>query len=68
MIREGVRMLKSGGRMVVIEWKKGLAGLGPPDNLRTSEDEMKQLAQAQGVRFDSNLEAGQFYYGLVFIK
>lgn len=68
MLKEAVRMLKSGGRLVVIEWKKGLAGLGPPEELRISEDDMKKFAEAQGVRFDSSPDAGQFHYAQVFIK
>jgi ubiquinone/menaquinone biosynthesis C-methylase UbiE len=68
MIREAVRMLKSGGRLVVIEWKKGAGGFGPPDQLRTSEDEMKKEVESQSVRFQRPLDAGRFYYGLVFIK
>jgi len=68
ILREAVRVLKSGGRLVVIEWKKGVAGFGPPDNLRTAEDDMKRLAEGQGTRFERPIDAGQFFYGLIFIK
>lgn len=68
MLQEGVRMLKSGGRLVVIDWKKGVPGFGPPDELRISEDDVKRLAEGQGVKFQRPLDTGRFYYGLVFIK
>ena len=68
MLAEGVRMLKPGGRLVVIEWKKGAVGFGPPDALRTSEDAMRTLATAAGVRFERSLDAGTFYFGQVYLK
>ncbi len=68
IIKEAVRMLKSGGHVVIIEWKKGMGGFGPPDELRTSEDDMKKMAEANGVRFQRPLDVGRFYYGLVFVK
>lgn len=68
MLAEAVRMLKPGGRLVVIEWKKGVNGFGPPDALRTDEEAMRALAIAAGVRFERTIETGAFYYGQVYIK
>jgi ubiquinone/menaquinone biosynthesis C-methylase UbiE len=68
IIKEAVRMLKTGGRLVVVEWKKGTAGFGPPDDVRTSEDDMKKMVEAQSIRFQRPLDVGRFYYGLVFVK
>jgi ubiquinone/menaquinone biosynthesis C-methylase UbiE len=68
ILKEAARMCKSGGRVVIIEWKKGGGGFGPPEELRTSEDDMKRLAEANGVRFQRPLDVGSYFYGLVFIK
>jgi ubiquinone/menaquinone biosynthesis C-methylase UbiE len=68
MIAEAMRMLKSGGRLVIIDWKKGAKGFGPPDELRTDEQEMRALADAAKAKFDGTIDAGTFYYGLVFKK
>lgn len=68
ILREGVRMLKPGAHLVVIEWKKGAGGLGPPDEMRTGEDELKRMAEACGVRFQRPLDVGIYSTGLVFIK
>lgn len=68
MIQEAVRMTKPGGRVVIIEWKKGSGGFGPPDAMRTPEEEMKSLAQGQGLVFESALDAGALYYGQIFSK
>jgi len=68
MLAEAVRMLKPGGRLVVIEWKKGVPGFGPPDALRTDEEAMRALVTAAGVRFERTIEAGLFYFGHIYTK
>lgn len=68
MLAEAVRMLKPGGRLVIIEWKKGVNGFGPPDALRTDEETMRALATAAGVRFERTIDTGAFYFGQVYIK
>lgn len=68
MIAEAVRMLKPGGRLLIIDWKKGVKGFGPPDAARTDEQAMQTMAVAAGVRFERPLEAGAYYYGLLFVK
>ena len=37
------RVIKPGGTLIVIDWRKGAGGFGPPDDLRTDEEAMKQL-------------------------
>lgn len=75
IIKESVRVLKSGGFLVVIDWKRaagampdGRQGFGPPDNLRTDEIAMRSLVLGEGLVFEKNIDAGQFHYGLKFIK
>ena len=69
MVKEAARMLKSGGRLVIIEWRQG-AGVpgGPPDDLRVSEDQAKRLAELAGTRSSSAIDAGTYCSGLIFIK
>lgn len=68
MIAEAVRMLKPGGRLLIVNWKKGVGGFGPPDELRSDEETLKSLATASGVRFERPVDAGTYYIGLVFVK
>lgn len=68
MIAEAVRVTKSGGHVVIIDWKKGAGGFGPPDELRTTEDDFKKMAEAAHLKFERALEAGQLYVGLLFVK
>lgn len=68
IITEAVRVLKPGGHIILIDWRKGIPGFGPPEQLRTAEEDMKALVQAQGMQFERTLDAGKFHYGLVFQK
>jgi len=68
IVAEAARILKPGGRLVVIDWKKGAGGLGPPDDLRTDESAIQQFATAAGLRLSCQLAADQFHFGLVFLK
>jgi ubiquinone/menaquinone biosynthesis C-methylase UbiE len=68
IIKEATRVTKAGGKVVVVEWKKGAGGFGPPDNYRTAEAEMIELFKAAGCAQGIPVSAGQFHYGLIFTK
>lgn len=68
ILRESYRVLKTGGKMVVIEWKKEKLPFGPNINNRVSQQEMSDLLTRAGFRFKQELPADHFHYSLMFIK
>ena len=68
IVKEAVRVLKSAGSLVVIDWKRAAGGFGPPDNLRTDEVAMRSLVLGEGLVFENEIDAGQFHYGMKFKK
>lgn len=68
IIKETKRVLKENGTVVVIDWRKGAGGFGPPDSLRTDEIAMQSLAVGEGFVFERNFNAGQFHFGMIFRK
>ena len=75
IIKEAVRVLKNGGILVVIDWKRaagamsdGRQGFGPPDDLRTDEVAMRSLVLGEKLVFENDINAGQFHYGMKFKK
>lgn len=68
IVKEAKRVLKDTGSLIIIDWKKGAGGFGPPDNLRTDETAMRSLAVGEGLIFDRIFDAGQFHFGAIFKK
>lgn len=68
LIEEAKRVLKPGAALVVIEWRKGSGGFGPPDELRTDPESMKSIIADNGFQLAGELDAGVFHYGMIFRK
>jgi len=68
IVAEAARMLKPGGRLVIIDWAKGASGLGPPDELRVDAAHIQQLAQSAGLQKANDLATDQYHTGIVFTK
>jgi len=65
VFEEAGRVLKPGGRVLVIEWNEG-AGIGPEQ--KVSKGELVNLAAGVGFSLVSEFSAGTFHYGLVLKK
>ncbi len=68
IFKEASRVLKKDGETVVIDWKKGAGGFGPPDDLRPDEKEVKLIAEKNSLSFLKEISTGQFHFGLIFKK
>lgn len=68
ILKETKRVLKDGAQAILVDWKKGGGGFGPPDNLRTDIADMQSIFVAEGFVFVRQFNAGQFHYGLIFKK
>ena len=67
-LREAYRILRPGGHLVLIDWKKVKMDFGPPYTIRISEREAKRRCSDVGFRCESSFFAGQYNYGLVLKK
>jgi ubiquinone/menaquinone biosynthesis C-methylase UbiE len=68
ILREAIRMLKKGGKLIVVEWKNISSPIGPPVEERVKVDLLKAAAKKLGLSLEEEFEAGQYHYGLIFIK
>jgi len=68
IIKEVLRVLKSDGRFELIDWRPDKTSFGPQEGWRLSSDEAKKLAEAEGFKFEREFDAGEFHFGLMFVK
>jgi ubiquinone/menaquinone biosynthesis C-methylase UbiE len=66
MLIEAKRVLKNGGKILIIDWKPE-ASLGPKEG-RVSEKELKKLAKSLDLEIGKEIEAGSYHYGLILSK
>lgn len=66
--QEAKRLLKDGGQILLVEWKKEKNHFGPPLALRVGPDEAREIAGDIGFAEKNTFEAGRYHYGMVFVK
>ena len=66
IIIEAYRVLKRKGRLIIIDWigKNIQAELGG----EISKDEAIRLAKDQGFKFQKDFKAGEYHFGVIFVK
>ncbi len=62
------RILKRGGRVLVIDWLSSFGGLGPQQGDVFSKDKAIELFTKHGFTQDREINAGVNHYGIIFRK
>jgi ubiquinone/menaquinone biosynthesis C-methylase UbiE len=68
IIREAIRMLKKGGKLLVVDWKNISSPFGPPAEERVKIDLLKIGGEKLGLEIEDEFDAGQYHYGILFTK
>lgn len=68
MLREAIRLLKQGGKLVVVEWKNISLPFGPPLESRVDKENLKNGVSKLGLKLEEDFFAGSCHYGLIFQK
>ncbi len=68
IIRESTRLLKKGGKLIIVEWKNVSLPFGPPLEERVNKKQLIIAAERMGLKLDEDFFCGQFHFGLVFKK
>ncbi len=65
LLSEARRILKTDGKIAVVEWDVVASPLGPPPKSRISKEEMQKIAASLGLKTAKSFEASQYHYGLI---
>ncbi len=68
LIRETYRVLKTGGLVLVVEWKKENSVFGPPPESSLDEAQVKEQFSKHGFNFVKELDSDKYHFALVFKK
>jgi ubiquinone/menaquinone biosynthesis C-methylase UbiE len=68
ILKEGKRILKSNGRLTIIDWKKVEMDFGPPVEERLDEDDVISICKNNDFDLSEQKHAGPYNYLLIFHK
>lgn len=68
IIREAKRVLRPAGKLVVIDWQKGVGGFGPPDDYRISKETAISLVNQEGLVYEKDFFIDAYHFGMMFRK
>lgn len=66
-VEEAKRLLKPGGKILVIEWKEKAEG-GPHHHHKVPEEVALALFGRHGFVKEGNIDAGDFHYGMILVR
>ncbi len=68
MLKESIRLLKKGGRIIIVDWKEGGGGLGPTPEYRVNKNDIKAVIHSLGLELVEDFNAGKYHFGMIFEK
>lgn len=68
LLANSYRLLKTGGKLLVVEWKKEVTPFGPELSARLDPSVIEQELVLSGFRKTQDLIADSYHYAMLFIK
>jgi len=68
IIAEAYRVLKPGGKIIVVEWNYKETTVGPAPQLRITQIALEKMFSNHKFIVEKNIEAGHFHYAFVAVK
>lgn len=68
IIHEAARLVRDGGRIVVVDWKQTGGAFGPPQDIRVAPETVQKVAKDSNLEFLELFDVGDFHYAAVFRK
>jgi len=68
IINEVKRILKTSGRVIVVDWTESFGGMGPAPEMVVKKETISAQFEKSGFHLDREINAGSHHYGLIFKK
>jgi len=68
IMAEATRLLKSGGKMLIIDWSDTSPGFTPASERQVDQQKLIEHAQELDLGLVQEFKAGNYHFGLVFVK
>jgi len=68
LLREARRILKIGGKLLLVDWSDSFSNLGPAPKMVITKDVALSLCEAEGFILRNEVSAGEHHYGLLMLK
>jgi ubiquinone/menaquinone biosynthesis C-methylase UbiE len=65
---EVARVIRSGGKVLVVDWTDSFGGLGPHPKDIVSTDAVQRLFEERGFSVEKNIYAGDHHFGIIMRK
>lgn len=65
-LQEARRILKKGGRLLIVDWSSSFSQMGPHPGHVFYKDDAIRLAYETGFLFEREIHAGAHHYGIIF--
>lgn len=65
---EALRILKHGGKLLIVDWQESFGGLGPARDAVVTKDKARALFERAGFVLKKEFDAGEHHYGFIVAK
>lgn len=67
-IEETKRILKPGGRVLLIDWSDASSSIGPSFGSIISKHKAREMFEKKGFAWERDIDAGHHHYGMIMVK
>lgn len=68
VMKEALRMLKKGGKLLVMDWKNIKTPFGPPQNVRMEPKKLLEIGRTLNLTRAETFNVGKYHFGILFEK
>ena len=68
LLREAKRILKTGGKLFLVDWSDSFNNLGPSSSMIVTKDAARALCEKEGFVLKNEVAVGEHHYGFIMLK